>query len=98
MTSSWSTTKDDDSLSKSTDEDEDRSTTEDDETASRSTNDGEEVSTTEDVDWASRSSNGDEGVVEGRLEDCGPERACIHPTPMTFCMSTSYSVSVQDMM
>jgi len=50
------------------------------------------------VDWASRSSNGDEGVVEGRLEDCGPERACIHPTPMTFCMSTSYSVSVQDMM
>ncbi len=65
------------------------STTEDEDSASRSTDEGEDMSTTEDVGSASRSTDGG--------EDCGPERACIHPTPLMFCMSTSYSLSVQDM-
>ncbi len=100
MTPFWSTTTDDDSLSKSADGGEDRSITEDDEPASRSINEGEEVYTTEDVDWASWASNGDEdeGVDEGTWGDCEPGRACIHTTPLTFFMSTSYSLSVQDVM
>ena len=97
MASSWSTTKDDDLLSKSTNGGEDRSTIEDGEPASRSTNDGEQVSTTEGVDWASWSSDGDEGVHEGTWGDCNPERACIHPTPLMCCMSTLCGLSVQDM-